>query len=352
MTTFKLEGAFIGKELEFVKNVNIEIDESGRIADIYERRSGNGDYIAMPPLINSHVHTADYAFPEAGNWLTLEELVAPPDGLKHRLLRQTNPETIKNARIEVIEFSRRTGVIALADFVEGDPDQARVSKEIKHIVLGRPDSKGEIHGHIDGLGLPDVISYTKEELVEFGNKYRGLPILVHISETRNLHEMNDLKKALELLRPTAIVHGTHLNREEIKELANSGVSAVLCPRSNLWFSAGTPDILSMLDEGVLLALGTDNAGWIKPDVWREMETTALLLRHQNSKFNRPLEVIRMATLNPLKIFGLEDTSISRGNMASFIFLDSKMLAIERSRDVAWSVVKRGGPEAVVGVGVV
>jgi cytosine/adenosine deaminase-related metal-dependent hydrolase len=108
----------------------------------------------------------------------------------------------------------------------------------------------------------------------------------------------------------------------------------------------------MLDEDVLLALGTDNAGWIKPDVWREMETTALLLRHQDPKFNRPLEVIRMATLNPLKIFGLEDTSISKGNVASFILLNSKMLGIERSRDVAWSIVKRGGPEAVVGVGVV
>ncbi|MGC9145787.1 MAG: amidohydrolase family protein [Nitrososphaeria archaeon] len=352
MTTFKLEGAFIGKELEFVKNVNIEVDESGKIADIYERRSGNGDYIAMPPLVNSHVHTADYAFPEAGNWLKLEELVAPPDGLKHRLLRQASPETIKNARIEVIEFSRRSGVAVLADFVEGDPDQAKVSNGIKHIVLGRPDSRGEIHGHVDGLGLPDVISYIKEKLVELGNRFRGLPVLVHVSETRKLHQMNDLKKALELLRPTAIVHGTHLNREEIKELANSSVGAVLCPRSNLWFSAGTPDIASMLDEGVLLALGTDNAGWIKPDLWREMETAALLLRHHDPKFNRPLEVIRMVTLNPLKIFGLADTSISEGNMASFILLDSKTLAIERSRDAAWSVVKRGGPEAVVRAGVV
>lgn len=350
MITFKLDGAFTGRDLEFRRNVTLEVDELGTIADIYERRSGKGNYIAMPPLINSHIHTADYAFPETGNWLGLEELVAPPDGLKHRLLREADPDRVRMARIEVIEISRRSGVAALADFVEGDPVAARVGPGIRHMVLGRPDSRGEVRGQVDGLGLPDVISYSRDELRELGNRFRGKPVLVHVSETRKVHKMNDFEIAMELLRPTAIVHGTHLSRNEIGELSKGRVGAVLCPRSNLWFSVGKPDIAGMLDEGVMLALGTDNAGWIKPDVWREMEAAALLLRHQDPKFNRPLEVIRMVTMNPLKIFGLGDTSIRKGNRAAFMLLDSKMLAIERSGDAAWSVVKRGGPEAVVRAG--
>ncbi|MGC9209120.1 MAG: amidohydrolase family protein [Nitrososphaeria archaeon] len=348
MKTYRLAGAFIGSDLEFVKNVNIDVDENGIIVDIYERRSGGGSYIALPPLINSHIHTADYAFPETGNWLALEELVAPPNGLKHRLLRATDPEKIKRARNEVAELSRRYGIAALADFVEDNPKSARVKKRgIKHIVLGRPDRNGHIPEGLDGLGLPDVVSYTKEELAYLAEKFRGLPVLVHVSETRRLHEIGDLEVALEYLKPTAIVHGTHLTNDEIRALAESRVSAVLCPRSNLWFSSGIPNIYEMLSNNVLLALGTDNAGWLKPDVWREMEVTALILRHQDPRFNNPTEIIKMATLNPLRIFQLDDTSVRKGNPASFILLDSELLAIDRAEDPAWAVVKRGGPEAVV-----
>ncbi|MGC8557821.1 MAG: amidohydrolase family protein, partial [Nitrososphaeria archaeon] len=294
MITLKLAGAFIGNDLEFRRNVNVEVDESGKIADIYERRSGRGNFIAMPPLINSHIHTADYAFPETGNWLGLEELVAPPNGLKHRLLREADPDRVRMARIEVIKMSLRSGVAALADFVEGDPMAARVSSGIRHMVLGRPDSGGYVQGHVDGLGLPDIISYSRDKLRELSSRFRGMPVLVHVSETRKIHEMNDFEIAMELLRPTAIVHGTYLNRDEIRELAKQRVGAVLCPRSNLWFSVGKPDIASMLNEDVMIALGTDNAGWIKPDVWREMEAAVLLLRHQDPTFNKPAEVLKMA----------------------------------------------------------
>ena len=342
MISLDLAGAFTGKGLEFEKNITIEVND-GIITDVYERRNRGTDLIAMPTLVNSHMHTGDYAFPEAGNWLGIEELVAPPNGLKHMLLKDTGIETIRKARVEALELSWASGVAAVADFVEGNPDEARVPAAPKHIILGRP---GNWFGRMDGLGLPDVISYNMDVLRKIPMEFGNMPILVHVSETRQLHEINDFKIAMDALPLTAIVHGTHLTREEIRELAERRVGAVLCPRSNAWFSVGNPDIAGMLDENVLLALGTDNAGWLKPDMWREIEAAALLLRSQKPSFNDPVEIIKMATLNPLKIFGLEDTSISKGNRASFMLINSRPLAIGRSRDVAWSVIKRAGPESV------
>ncbi|MDG7038836.1 MAG: amidohydrolase family protein [Nitrososphaerota archaeon] len=342
MISLDLAGAFTGKGLEFEKNITIEVND-GIITDVYERRNRGTDLIAMPTLVNSHMHTGDYAFPEAGNWLGIEELVAPPNGLKHMLLKDTGIETIRKARVEALELSWASGVAAVADFVEGNPDEARVPAAPKHIILGRP---GNWFGRMDGLGLPDVISYNMDVLRKIPMEFGNMPILAHVSETRQLHEINDFKIAMDALPLTAIVHGTHLTREEIRELAERRVGAVLCPRSNAWFSVGNPDIASMLDENVLLALGTDNAGWLKPDIWREIEAAALLLRSQKPAFNDPVEIIKMATLNPLKIFGLEDKSISKGNRASFMLINSRSIAIERSRDVAWSVIKRVGPESI------
>ncbi|MGC8558829.1 MAG: amidohydrolase family protein, partial [Nitrososphaeria archaeon] len=63
-------------------------------------------------------------------------------------------------------------------------------------------------------------------------------------------------------------------------------------------------------------------------------------------------VLKMATLNPAMMLGLGDISIKKGNRAAFMILNSKTLAIERSGDAVWSVVKRGGAEAVARAGAV
>ena len=354
MFTLELKGAFLGEELEYKENVNVEIDKQGNIIDVYERRSGKGSLIALPALTNAHIHSADYAFLETGNSLSLENLVAPPSGLKHKLLASVPPEKIKSARKEVVKLSKRAGVARLVDFVEKDPREAKVRmKGFQHLILGRPQegiSVDELYKFVDGIGLPDVVSYSKEELRALGQKFRDKIVMVHVSETKKLHEIHDLEISIETLKPRAVVHATFLEANEIKMLAEEKIGAVLCPRSNLWFSVGSvPKIDVMLEEGVLLALGTDNAGWLKPDIWREMEVAALILRQQNKNFNKPLEILKMSTLNPIKMLGLSDISIKRGSRASILLLDSRMVGIEKAGDPAWAIVKRGGPEAVVGV---
>ena len=54
------------------------------------------------------------------------------------------------------------------------------------------------------------------------------------------------------------VHGTHLDREGLAQLATVGATVVACPRSNRWTGAGTPPIADFYASGVRVAVGTDS----------------------------------------------------------------------------------------------
>lgn len=66
-------------------------------------------------------------------------------------------------------------------------------------------------------------------------------------------------RALGLLRPNmAVVHLSDARPEELDGLAETGVTAILCPRSNLMIETRLPPLLSLRSRGVILALGTDS----------------------------------------------------------------------------------------------
>src|SRR6056297_177110 len=90
-----IEGTVLrGREFEPVEGRVVV--EDGEIAAV-EAASVDGDAIVCPAFVNAHTHIGDSIAKEAGEGLTLEELVAPPDGLKHRLLRQADPAELIGA---------------------------------------------------------------------------------------------------------------------------------------------------------------------------------------------------------------------------------------------------------------
>lgn len=350
-----LEGALIGDDLQYEENVVIELTSDGYIRNIYYSRNKiNNSLLGIPALINSHIHTADYSILEIGNNLTLEELVAPPHGLKHKMLSTISSKEIQEARKEVIDYLYKSGACLLADFVEGGflrAKEAKIHHKVIHLVLGRPAGEDKIkeakmlYPIVEGLGLPDILSYTNEELELMYEIFKEKLRLIHISETKKLHEMGDFYKALEHFRPQAIIHGTHLDKEEIKEAVSNKVSIIVCARSNFWFSTGEPPISEMLNEGINVAIGTDNAGWIKPDLWREMDFIYLLLRSKLKGFRLAIEILKMATINGGKIFAI-DPAIKKGNKARIILLDSYITGIKKAHDKYSAIIKRGGIEAI------
>lgn len=97
---------------------------------------------------------------------------------------------------------------------------------------------------------------------------------------------------------TLAVHGTQLDRQEAQILAANGTMLCLCPRSNANLGVGLPDVHGLMEENVLLCLGTDGlSSNTDVDVCNE----ALFLRKKMDI--SPNALIRMLTVNGASALG-------------------------------------------------
>jgi cytosine/adenosine deaminase-related metal-dependent hydrolase len=356
--------ALLGDELRVRRRVSIEI-EDGVVKSISDGfKSGGVTFrggIAMPALVNAHIHVLDYAFQEVGLDLGLSELVSEPQGLKHRLVAKLSPREVLRSSLDLFNKLVKQGVYTAIVFCEraNVVDYLRQASQragLNVVLLTRPkriDNSlllDEVLGRADGLGLDSPLRYTTDELAQMRLKCteRGLFKAVHVSETPQTHERGDFKLALEVFDADMIVHGVYLEEDEVRELSSKGTSLALCPRSNMWFSSGLPPLSQLVEHGANLLLGTDNAGWVNPDIWRELEVLFNVSRLQGLRLN-PKDVLKMATVNVGKVKNLKVFSnvLEEGMQANFVVLDGEELGLRFSKNVHASIVKRGCAEAVV-----
>ena len=87
-----LSGLVLGQNGFFPGHVGIE---DGVIAELGRGKIGSpfAKGLIVPTLVNAHTHIADYIVP-VDPGMSLEELVAPPDGLKHRVLASASSEQV------------------------------------------------------------------------------------------------------------------------------------------------------------------------------------------------------------------------------------------------------------------
>ncbi len=315
--------------------------------------------IALPPLFNAHIHVGDYAFPEIGIELSLPELVAEPHGLKHRMLKSTPRDRLVESIRRLFDYLVSIGVLGVADFREGGVDglliglEASKNKPLNYFPLARPTSISReelltLKEKAYGLGLSTPIRYKVNELrlmaSLFSDKVKG----AHVAEVPD-NALKEFMLALEELKADYIVHGTHLGLRELEQLAERGIGLILCPRANSWFGVGVPRVDLVVKLDVLVALGTDNAGWVKPDLWRELEYTWNLIRLKGLRDIDPRKILAMATINPLRIFKVEAKYLVDGGEASFILIDGYSSNIVYAHNKIASIVKRGGGEHVLAV---
>ncbi|MFT4923612.1 MAG: cytosine/adenosine deaminase-related metal-dependent hydrolase, partial [Haloarculaceae archaeon] len=116
--------------------------EDGQITAI-EEAAARSDDVILPAFVNAHTHLGDSIAKEAGQGLSLEELVAPPDGLKHRLLAEASQDEIAAAIERSLSFMQAGGTGACIEFREGGLDGVRAIQDAKQgldiepVVLGR-----------------------------------------------------------------------------------------------------------------------------------------------------------------------------------------------------------------------
>jgi cytosine/adenosine deaminase-related metal-dependent hydrolase len=356
--------ALLGDDLRIRRKVSIEL-EDGVVKSIGDGFKSSGltfrNGIAIPALVNAHIHVLDYAFQEVGLDLGLLELVSEPHGLKHRLIARLSPREVLRSSLSLFDKLVKQGVYMAIMFCERTEvvdclRQASQQVGLNTILLARPKRANgsllldEALERSDGLGLDSPLKYTVNELAQMRQRCveRALFKAVHVSETSQTHERGDFKLALDSFGADMIVHGVYLEEDEVRELSSKGTSLALCPRSNMWFSSGLPPLGQLVKHEVNLLLGTDNAGWINPDIWRELEALFNVSRLQGLHLN-PEEVLKMATVNVRTVKNLKAplNVLEEGVQANFIVLDGEELGLRFSKNVYASIVKRGCAEAVV-----
>ncbi|PWV59480.1 TRZ/ATZ family hydrolase [Plasticicumulans acidivorans] len=162
------------------------------------------------------------------------------------------------------------------------------------------------------------------------------PIHMHVHETageitqfEQAHGCRPLQQLdrLGLLSPALMaVHMTQLDDAEIARLADTGVSVVHCPESNLKLASGFCPTARLDAAGVNVALGTDGAASNNDlDMFSEMRSAALLAKAvANDASAVPAhQALRMATLNGARAIGLgaQTGSLVPGKWADVIAVD-------------------------------
>lgn len=280
--------------------------EDGVIQEVGKGRAPHNvaEGIVLPTFVNAHTHIADFVVPVDLS-LSLAEVVAPPNGLKYRVL-STTPEMIQRGAIaQMSELMFRKGISVFSDFREGGVPGARLmssAKWARPFVLGKPRSpmfdKEEIEELLmltEGIGPSAITDWDYEELRELSRfvRSRGKLFALHCSE----RVREDLDKVLDL-HPSYLIHMTQASDADLERCAQLDMPIVVCARSNMFFGM-VPPLAKMVRHGVRIALGTDNAMITMPDLFVEMEFAGRILRQQG--MDRLDCVLDMVAMNGRKI---------------------------------------------------
>jgi cytosine/adenosine deaminase-related metal-dependent hydrolase len=327
----------IYQESGFIKGY-IEFNE-GEIIDVGTgtcTKSENNEVMAkgvvLPLLTNCHTHLGDAIAHGRSIKGDIESLVAPPNGLKFRILRESNPDELISAMRQAVLRMLSTGTGAFIDFRE----EALVGVEliekavselpINTMIMGRPkelaysiDELSSLLPRVDGIGLSSLSDwdYSEIEKIATTTKQQGKLFAMHACERKheNMDQILDLS-------PDFLIHMTYGTDEDYETLAELDIPVVLCPRSNIFFD-NLPNIPKMLEKGITIVLGTDNAMLNTPNMFEELKMCFELA----NKFGEvaPQSILEMITLNLKKIINANCyISLAQGTPSNFMVLDIPM----------------------------
>ncbi len=285
--------------------------------------------IIIPTFVNAHTHVGDAVIKE-GVRGSLEELVAPELGLKHRVLRDTPAHEIIEAMRDYLSKMVEAGTGCFCDFREfGTEGLEQLNKALeglplKPIALGRPKgmkySKSEVEAllqNADGIGLSAISDWDEHEIERIAEHVnnKGKVFALHASEgTReNIDTILDLK-------PDFLIHMTKASDSDLELCADNEIPIIICPRTSMFFGA-EPPIKKMVKKGICLALGTDNAMINSPEIIKEIELANKFSAAQGGVDS--FEILKMVIQNPRKVLNAGEHIRPRtGDVADFVVIET------------------------------
>jgi cytosine/adenosine deaminase-related metal-dependent hydrolase len=312
--------------------------------------------LVAPCFVNAHTHIGDAVLKDPP-FSDLDSLVKPPHGLKHKVLNNTPDNILKDAMGRTLEDMVISGTCMFCDFREGGIKGASILskllgtfKNITGMVMGRPEMPDIlIAGELDELlgtgsglgfsGVNDIPYHILEEAVHTAHD-AGKLFAIHAGEK----DTSDISGAIGL-GPDFILHMTYAGDTHIKNLADSHIPVVVCPRSNFLTGVGSlqrPPIQKMLDMGITVGVGTDNVMLNSVNMFSEMEFLSKVYRLDDR------QVFKLCTLNGAKILETEEDigSIVDGKQATIMVLNDEYPNLSNSSDPVASLVRRGRPDDI------
>jgi cytosine/adenosine deaminase-related metal-dependent hydrolase len=284
--------------------------------------------LILPTSINAHTHLGDsfIRFKHLKLPCNVKDLVAPPSGLKHKLLKEASEqEILKGIRMSLGEMST-SGTSCFCDFRESgligifELKKAMKNYDIGSVILSRPsqmiykkEELDKLLQNSDGIGLSSISDWEPSEIEKIANHVRKKKKLFALHASEVVRE--DINRILDL-HPNLLVHMIAATKADLDRVNDANISIVICPRSYTFFRLKN-NLKLMKKMGVRLLLGTDNAMINTPDVIQEVR---VLLK---TGFFTLEELLTSVTYTPRKALNLDDCIQGRN-------LSKKIIVLERA----------------------
>jgi cytosine/adenosine deaminase-related metal-dependent hydrolase len=330
--------------------------------------------IALPGLVNTHVHLAQGLLRACADYLPLipwlKDRVWPLQG------NYTKEEALASARLVALEMIKtgttsflETGLVGrygpdeIIEAIHATGLRAAIARHVMDL-RGYATEEGVLHEGLVEAGdvsLKDTIrlyykyhGWDNRTWIWFGPRtpgavslelYREIAsrarelktgITMHLAEVREDVEYTTRyfgKKPVEFAhwlgltgRDVVLVHVVWVTDDEIQLLARTSTNVSHNPSSNMKLASGAARVSDMLKAGVNVALGTDGGPSNNAyDLMREMKHAALLqpLRTLRADAIRAEDVLEMATIRGARALMIDHItgSIEKGKRADIIVVD-------------------------------
>ena len=324
------------------------------------------DRLVMPGLINAHTHVymtmhRNYADDlPFFSWLDrvqqVEEGMTEEDvywttllGILEMIRSGTTcfvDMTIKSAQEKTGPRSAAAGAVAdsgfravisrgLAGTADSDESIMKYGQAVREMEMFRDESRLQfIHGpHAPYSCMPDYLRKLTRSCRE-----RGIRQTIHLSESRT--EVDNMEKEHGTTPvqyadregvfdvPCIVAHAVYATPEDIRVMAEKGVSVATCPKSNMKIGNGFAPVKQMMEAGINVCMGTDGCGSNNSlNMFSEMKAAALAFKgaYRAADCVSAADVLRMATVNGARAIGREGElgEIREGALADLILIDLK-----------------------------
>jgi 5-methylthioadenosine/S-adenosylhomocysteine deaminase len=347
-----------------------------------------GGHAVLPGFVNAHTHVP----------MTLFRGIADDRELMDWLTNYMFPAEAKNVDREFVKWGTRlaaaemirSGTTTFCDMYYFESDIARETKAaglrgvLGNTMIDFPASDNktwdEMVAYIrayakewkgDALITPAVAPHapftvSREHLqqVRALATELGIPILIHVSETRN--ELQQVAEKQNGLTPGAYLdsigflgddvvaaHGVHLTPDELRTFAAKKTGVVHCPESNQMLASGVAPVVDMIRAGMEVGLGTDGPAGSNNnlDMLEEMASAARLQKvmRNDPKAITAREVLRLGTIGGAQVLGLADKigTLERGKRADVVLIDLQQAKTQPVYSVESAIVYAASGNSVV-----